>query len=96
MSMRGPGAARQWAEAYMKILPVREKYSKNVGLWVGEAPQPNEVLHMWNYASVEERMKARGELFKDPEWQAFLKSVAGLIVEQQNVLLLPTDYSAMK
>jgi len=92
----GPGDARRWADEYVKILPVREKYSKNVGLWLGEAPQPNEVLHMWNYASVEERMKARGDLFKDPDWNAFLKRVAGLIVEMQNVLLLPTDYSAMQ
>jgi hypothetical protein len=92
----GPGDARRWAEAYLEILPVREKYSKNVGLWLGEAPQPNEVLHMWNYASADARMKARADLFKDPDWNAFLKRVAGLIVEMQNVLLIPTDYSAMK
>jgi hypothetical protein len=92
----GPGDARRWAEAYLEILPVREKYSKNVGLWVGEAPQPNEVLHMWNFASADARMKARAALFKDADWNAFLKRVAGLIVEMQNVLLIPTDYSAMK
>ena len=91
-----PGKAVPWAQAYMGILPVREKYSKNVGLFTGEAPQPNEVLHMWNYPSVEARMKTRAALFQDPEWQGFLKSVAGWVVEMQSILLLPTSYSAMK
>ena len=90
------GGARPWAEAYLGILPVREKYSKNVGLWVGEAPQPNEVLHMWNYASVNDRTKVRGALFQDPDWLAFLQSVSGQVVEMQSTLLLPTDYSSMK
>jgi len=51
---------------------------------------------MWNYASADARMKARADLFKDADWNAFLKRVAGLIVEMQNVLLIPADYSAMK
>lgn len=90
------GEARPWAEAYLGILPVREKYSRNVGLWVGESPQPNEVLHMWNYPSVNDRAKARAGLFQDHDWLAFLHSVAGKVVEMQSTLLMPTDYSSMK
>ena len=90
------GDARPWAEGYMGILPVREKYSRNIGLWVGESPEPNEVLHMWNYPTLEARTKARAALFQDPEWLGFLKSVAGKVVEMRNFLLLPTDYSTMK
>jgi hypothetical protein len=90
------GDARPWAEAYLGILPVREKYSRNIGLWVGEAPQPNEVLHMWNYPSVNDRAKARAALFQVPDWLAFLHSGAGKVVEMQSTLLIPTDYSAMK
>jgi len=91
-----PGRAAAWANDYRTILPMREKYSRNIGLWVGEAPQPNEVLHMWNYESLAQRADARGRLFKDPEWLAFLSRQAGAIVEMNNVLLLPTDYSPMK
>ena len=50
-------------------MPVREKYSKNVGIWLGEARQPNEVLHMWNYPSLEARMKIHAAVAADPEWQ---------------------------
>ncbi len=91
-----PGTAGAWAQRYRDIMPVREKYSRNIGLWTGEAPQPNEVLHMWNYQSLGERAKARGDLFKDPDWLAFVAKGAGAIVEMNNVLLLPTDYSPTK
>lgn len=77
-------------------MPMREKYSRNIGMWVGEAPQPNEVLHLWNYGSLAQRADARGRLFKDPEWLGFLARNAGAIAEMNNILLLPTDYSPMK
>ena len=91
-----PGMAAGWAKAYREIMPVREKFSKNVGVWTGEAPQPNEVFHMWNYPTFEARTKARTELFKDPAWLDFIAKNSGAIAEMQNVLLLPTDYSPMK
>ncbi len=90
------GQARGWAEKYLGIMPVREKYSPNVGLWVGEAPQPNEVLHMWNYADGADRAAKRAALFQDAEWNGFLKSVEGAVVEMQSSILIPTAYSAMK
>ena len=91
-----PGMAAGWAKAFKEIMPVREKYSKNVGIWTGEAPQPNEVVHMWNYPTLEARTKIRAECAKDPEWQAFVAKGAGTIVEMNNVMLIPTDYSTMK
>ena len=91
-----PGRAADWGRAFREIMPVREKYSRNIGIWTGEAPQPNEVLHMWNYPSLAARAEARGRLFQDPDWLAYLARVAGVVVEMQNVLLLPTDFSGLK
>ena len=51
---------------------MREKYSKNVGIWSGEAPQPNEVLHMWHYPSFEARAKTRAAAFQDKDWLGFV------------------------
>ena len=56
-----PGKAAQWAQLFKSVFPVREKYSPNVCLWTGEAPQPNEAVHMWNYPDVNTRMKVRAE-----------------------------------
>ncbi len=91
-----PGTVGTFAANYKAILPVREKYSRNIGLWTGEAPQPNEFLHMWNYSSLEQRAKARAALFQDKDWLDFVAKGAGTILEMNNILLLPTEYSPMK
>ena len=44
-----PGAVPQWLQLFIKALEVREKYSKIVGLWGTEAPQVDEVCHIWAY-----------------------------------------------
>lgn len=90
------GMARAWADMFKGIFPVREKYSKNVGLWVGEAPQPNEALHMWNYPGVNERVETRKKVFADPDWQQYLRDSAGMVVEMQSLLLMPTSFSPLK
>src|SRR5262245_42306182 len=66
-----PGAVQQWADLIMKIMPVREKYSKPLGLWITEAGQPNEVCHIWPYKDLNHRAQVRAEVGKDSEWQAF-------------------------
>ena len=96
MYRTNPGLAAGWASAFRDIMRVREKYSRNIGIWTGEAPQPNEVWHMWNYQDTNERTNARTELFKDPEWLAFVGKGAGTIVEMQNTMLIPTDFSGLK
>ena len=91
-----PGMAGKWAQAFRDIMPVREKYSQNVGIWTGEAPQPNEVAHMWNYADLNTRMAARAQAFKDPDWLGFVAKNGGAIIEMQSTLLLPASFSPMK
>jgi hypothetical protein len=51
---------------------------------------------MWNYQDTNERTAARGALFKDPEWLGFLEKNSGAVVEMNNVMLIPTDYSGLK
>ena len=77
-------------------MPVREKYSKNVGIWTGDAPQPNEVVHMWNYPDVNARFATRAACAKDPDWQGFLASNGQYIAEMTSTLLVPTAFSPSK
>ena len=90
------GKTAPMGEGYAKIMKVREKYSRNIGLWTGEAPQPNELLHMWNYENFDARKEQRAALFRDPEWLDFLKPMDGWNAEMTSLLLLPTSYSTMK
>jgi hypothetical protein len=91
-----PGQAAPWAQAFKAIMPVRQKYSNYVGIWTGEAPQPNEVLHMWNYPDLATRAKVRAAFQTDPEWQAFVAANTPKLVEMQSVLLMPTPFSLLR
>lgn len=91
-----PGTAREWAKHFTEALPVREKYSKIVGLWQTEAGQPNEVCHLWAYPDLNARMAARGAAVKDPGWQAFMKKGGDFLEEMQTMIMLPSAHSPMK
>lgn len=91
-----PGAAATWARLLASVLPVRERYSPIVGLWTGEAPQPNEAVHLWAYPDLNIRMKARAEAAGDPDWRAFLAEGGPMLAEMHSTLLLPAAFSPMK
>ena len=77
-------------------MPVREKYSKNVGLFQTEVAQLNEVVHLWAYRDLNERAAVRGKTMQDPEWQAFLGKATPLLLEMRSLALVPAPSSPMK
>ena len=90
------GAVRQWLDAFTAVLPAREKHSKIVALWQTEAPQPNEVCHLWAYPDLNARAEARGNAMKDPAWQEFLGKGPGFLDEMHSTIMLPTPHSPLK
>ena len=90
------GAVRQWLDAFTAVLPAREKHSKIVALWQTEAPQPNEVCHLWAYPDLNARAEARGNAMKDPAWQEFLGKGPALIDEMHSTVMLPAPHSPLK
>jgi hypothetical protein len=91
-----PGAAKEWVGHIMDAMPVREKYSKPSGLWISEAGQPNEVVHIWAYPDLNARAAARAAAVQDPGWQAFLKKAGPLLEEMSSTVMLPSGHSPMK
>jgi len=91
-----PGAMKTWSGHFTDALPVREKYSKLVGLWSTEAGQPNEVCHIWSYPDLNARAEARAAAQGDPDWQAFLKVGGPLIEEMWSTVMLPAAHSPLK
>ena len=56
-----PGMAGQWIANILKAMPLREKYSRCVAMWTCEAPDPNEVCHLWSYKDLDDpNESARG------------------------------------
>jgi hypothetical protein len=91
-----PGGLKQWVDAFTGALPIREKYSKMVGLWTTEAGQPNEVVHIWAYPDLNTRQEARAASSKDPGWQEFLKKGGPLLEELHCCIMLPAAHSPLR
>jgi hypothetical protein len=90
------GKAGEWIGHFKAIMPVREKYSKNVGLWQTEMGQLNEVVHLWAYRDLNQRTDVRAQALKDPEWQGFIGKTAPLLLEMRSVILNPAPASPMR
>jgi hypothetical protein len=90
------GKVGEWLGHFKAIMPTREKYSKNVGVWQTEAGQLNEGCHLWAYRDLNDRAATRAKVLEDPEWQAFLKKSAPLLLEMRSIILNPTGPSPMQ
>jgi hypothetical protein len=89
-------AAKQWLEAFVAVLPTREKYSKIVGLWQTEASNPNEVCHMWAYPDLNARTEARAAALRDPAWKEFAGKGGTMLDEMHSTIMLPAPHSPLK
>lgn len=90
------GKVGEFADLLKEAMPHREKYSKNVGLWISIAGQPNEISHLWVYENLNQRMEARAGAAADEGWKAFLASGGHLIETMDSAILLPSVSSPMK
>jgi hypothetical protein len=91
-----PGRIGEWLGYFKEIMPVREKYSKNVAVWQTEAGQLNEAVHLWAYRDLNERAQIRAKVLQDPQWQAFLAKSAPCLAEMHSIILNPAPHSPLK
>lgn len=90
------GTIKRWTVQFMEALPAREQYSPNLGVWITEAGQPNEVSHLWVYPDLNARAEARANATADPKWSKFLGVGPTMLVEMFSTVLLPTPFSPMR
>jgi hypothetical protein len=90
------GKLAEWLSLFKAVMPAREKYSKNVGVFQTEAGQLNEAVHLWAYKDLNDRAAVRGKVLQDPEWQAYLGKSAPLLAEMKSIILNPSAHSPMQ
>ncbi|MBS7537996.1 NIPSNAP family protein [Ancylobacter lacus] len=66
-----------------------------VGYFSSDIGPLNEIVHIWAYASLDDRAARRAALAADPAWQAFLPKIQALIEVMENKILLPTAFSPL-
>ena len=74
----------------------REILGNLIGYFTTEIGDINQVVHLWGYASFEDRQLRRARLATNEEWQAFLKAAQPYFEKQENKLLNCASFSPIQ
>ena len=85
-----PGTVPAFEERFGAALPTRTKLSPLAGFWHTEVGPLNRVIHIWPYASLEERTRIRAEAVKAGGWPPDLGE---FIVSMTSEIYLPAPFS---
>ena len=85
-----PGTVAEAEERFGQALPVREKFSKLAAFWHTEVGPLNQIIHVWQYDSFEQRVQVRAAAAKAEGWPPNIRE---FIVEQKSEIFLPAPFS---
>ncbi|HCV40065.1 MAG TPA: NIPSNAP family protein [Pseudomonas sp.] len=76
----------------------REHLGNLVGFFTSEFGEVNQVVHLWAYASLDERMARRAAMAADLRWAEFsrLNRELGAVLQLHSRLLRPTGFSPLQ
>lgn len=89
------GKSGEWLAHFTKVMPIRERYSPNAGVFRAEIGNLDEIVHFWPYRDLNHRAEVRAKVAQDPAWKAFLAEAASLLTHAESVVLVPTPFSPM-
>ncbi|RVT81775.1 NIPSNAP family protein [Rhodobacteraceae bacterium CCMM004] len=64
-----------------------------LGYFTTEIGPQHQTVHLWGYASLDDRMARRRALMEDAVWREFLAQILPLLIRQDTKVLLPTPFS---
>lgn len=76
----------QGKEVQLRIL------GKMVGYYVTEFGPLNQIVHMWGYDSLDDRIVRRKKLLASEEWQSYARQMQPLVHHVENKLLIPAPF----
>ncbi|MGO4332657.1 NIPSNAP family protein [Cupriavidus sp. 2TAF22] len=78
-------------------LPVISRYATLVGWWYTEIGELNQVVHIWAYESLDDRIERRAALYRDPDWlERFVPKAFPMLIRQESKLLRPAAFSPIR
>jgi hypothetical protein len=92
------GMMKNYLEHFETIgLPIISKYSKLIGFWCVETGELNQIIHIWEYESVEDLFIKRIARFKDKDFiERFMPLATTLVEKQESRILTATIFSPIK
>jgi hypothetical protein len=93
-----PGKIPEYFGLYEREgMAVQESHlGKMAGYYATEIGPVNEVVHLWRYFDLNDRMERRNRLKADPRWQAYIVHMLPLLVSQESRILVPAPFFASK
>lgn len=95
-----PTKLAAWLALYQSdALAVQTEHLGNlVGFFTTEFGEANQVVHIWAYESLDDRITRRGTMAADPRWAEFGRKNKELdaVVRLESSLLRPTGFSPLQ
>jgi hypothetical protein len=83
-----PGNVAEYEKRYAVAMEVRARYSQLYGVWHTEIGPLYQMVHIWAYASLQERADIRATAAKDPSGK-WPPNTNDLVVSQETDILMP-------
>ena len=90
-----PGALPGMMERWATKIDERVKLSPFVGAWYSELGALNKWVHIWAYGDANERQRIRAEAVARGVWPPG-GAASGLVVKQENKLVMPASFSPLR
>ena len=89
-----PGKGGEFDRLYQaEARDVQERHlGAPIGYYYSEIGPLNQVMTLWAYETLNDRVERRERLFKDPEWISFLAQARPLLVTQETRILKPATF----
>jgi hypothetical protein len=95
-----PLRAAEWLALYKtEALPIQQEYlGELIGFFTTEIGDISQIVHVWAYKSLDDRLERRDRMAADPRWQAFGSKVKALdiLVSMESRIMRPTDFSPLQ
>ena len=67
-----------------------------LGYFSTEIGTMNQLVHLWGYADLEDRVRRRSTLAANEQWQGCLKKIRPMIMTMENRIMYPTSFSPIR
>ncbi len=93
-----PGKVAEYLKRYeAEGLAIQRPILGNlIGYFHTDMGELNRIVHLWGYDNYGERERRRAELARSEAWQAYIKTIQPLVIEQQTRILVPASFSPIR
>lgn len=89
-----PGKVAAYIQHYQNEgMAIQLKYLPcPLGYYTSELGTLNQVIHIWGYESLDQRMTLRQHLKGDQNWPNYVSKILPLIINQESKILVPAPF----